>query len=170
LIGLAGITIGVLMAWFRLHFQQFTLFDYGKYISNHWYPHNILFPFERGFLALGYVSVVIFFVQAGVFKMLWRGLAYVGQLALTNYLMQSLICTFFFTGIGMGYFARLTQYQLYLFAAEVCIGQIVFSTLWLRAFHMGPAEWLWRSLTYGKRLPFKKRKKDIVQSPSPLLS
>ena len=170
LIGLAGITIGILMGWFRLHFQQFTLFDYGKYISNHWYPHNILFPFERGFLTLGYVSVVIFLVHAGVFKMLMRGLSYVGQLALTNYLMQSIICTLFFTGLGMGYFARLTQYQLYLFVVEVCIFQIIFSTLWLRVFHMGPAEWLWRSLTYGKRLPFKKRKKDIIQSPTPLLS
>jgi uncharacterized protein len=113
---------------------------------------------------------VIFLVHAGVFKMLWRGLSYVGQLALTNYLMQSIICTLFFTGIGLGYFARLTQYQLYLFAAEVCIVQIVFSTLWLRAFHMGPAEWLWRSLTYGRRLPFKKRKKEIIQSPATLLS
>jgi uncharacterized protein len=170
MIGLAGITIGLLLGWFRLHYQQYSLFDYGKYISNHWLPYNIFFPFERAFMTLGYIGLVMFFLHAAVLKLVWRGFSNVGQLALTNYLMQSIICALFFTGVGMGYFGRLNQYQLYFFAAEICIVQIIFSTLWLRVFYIGPAEWLWRSLYYGKRLPFKKRKIETIETITPLLS
>jgi uncharacterized protein len=109
-------------------------------------------------MALGYASGVLFLTSAGMAKLLWRGFANVGRLALTNYLMQSIACALFFTGFGAGYFGRLNQYQLYLFVAELFIVQLVFSSLWFRVFHTGPAEWLLRSLVYWKRLPFKRKK------------
>jgi len=158
LIAFAGITIGLLLGWYRLHNQQHTLQDYAKYINGHFLPYHIFFPFERAFLALGYCSLVIFFLHAGFFKILWRGFANVGRLALSNYLLQSIVFTLFFTGFGAGYFARLNQIQLYLLVIEVCAAQIVLSTVWLKFYHIGPAEWLWRCLVYGKRLPFSKKK------------
>ena len=169
LIGLAGITVGLLLGWYRLHNQQLTLQDYAKFIDGHFLPYHIFFPFERAFMALGYTGLVIFLVNAGVFKILWRGFANVGRLALSNYLLQSIICMLFFTGFGAGYFARLSQYQLYLFVIEMCIAQIILSTVWLRIYHIGPAEWVWRSLTAGKRLPFGKKKTAVSEPTIPTI-
>jgi uncharacterized protein len=158
LIALIGITAGLLLGWYRLHNHQHTLQDYAKYINTHYLPRSFFFPFERAFMALGYASLVIFLNNARLFKMLWRGFANVGRLALTNYLAQSIICTLFFTGFGAGYFGRLNQYQLYFFVIELFVLQVIFSSLWFRVYHTGPAEWLWRSLIYWKRLPFKKKR------------
>lgn len=168
--GLAGLTVGILLGWYRLHYQQLTLQDYGKYIGAHSLPYMIFFPLERLFAAVGYASLVIFLLNAGILKPLWRGFANAGRLALTNYLMQSIVCALVFTGFGAGYFGRLTQGQLYLFALQLCVVQTVFSTLWLRVYSIGPAEWLWRSLTHGKRLPFKRRASGAVESPATALS
>jgi uncharacterized protein len=170
LIALIGITAGLLLGWYRLHNQQISLHDYAKYVNSHPLPHTIFFPFERGFMALGYASLVLFLLNGSALKMLWRALANVGRLAFTNYLSQSVICTLFFTGFGMGYFGRLNQYQLYLFAAELCVVQVVFSSLWLRAYHIGPAEWLWRRLIYGKRLPWRKKKPEPIEPIATALS
>ena len=166
-IALPAITIGLLLGWFRLHNQQIMLQDYAKFISNHFLPHHVFFPFERAFLSVGYASLVTFLVQAGVLKFLWQAFANVGRLALSNYLMQSLVCTLFFTGFGAGYFAHLKQYQLYLVALEVCMVQVVFSTLWLRIYQIGPAEWLWRCLIYGKWLPLLRKKTAEVKPTIP---
>ena len=111
-------------------------------------------------MALGYASFVMLFLSIGFLSRIWRAFACVGKLALTNYLMQSVICTIFFYGYGMGYFGRLSQWQLYMFAAEVIMVQIVFSVIWLRHFNYGPAEWLLRRISFGKGLP------DSFQKPS----
>jgi len=156
MLALGGITAGLLLGWFRLHFNQITLQDYAKFIDHHWIPHTFFFPFEMAFMALGYASLILFILGDGSLNRFWRSFVYVGRMALTVYLMQSIICTVFFTGFGMGYFGRLNQYQLYLVAGEICLFQIVFSALWLRYYDYGPAEWLLRCLMYRKWLPNKK--------------
>lgn len=84
-----------------------------------------------------------------------NGLANVGQLAFTNYLMQSVLCTLFFNGYGLGYFGKQAVHQLYYVVAGVWVVQFIFSTIWLRYFRFGPLEWVWRSLTYWKRQPMR---------------
>jgi uncharacterized protein len=165
LLSLVGITIGLLLGWFRLHNYQLTLHDYAKYIDRHWIPHTFFFPLEMASMSVGYASLLLFFIGTGPLNKLWRGFAAVGRLALTNYLMQSIICTIFFTGFGMGNFGRLSQYQLYMMAAEICLVQVVFSVLWLRYYHYGPAEWLLRCLVYKKWMPNKiyKQSTDTTQ-------
>lgn len=79
----------------------------------------------------------------------------VGQLALTNYLMQSLICVFIFTGYGLGLIATIGPSQLVIIGFIIYIAQLIFSHLWVKYFRFGPMEWLWRSLTYGKLQPMK---------------
>jgi uncharacterized protein len=94
--------------------------------------------------------------KSGFFKWLFALMRPVGQMAFTNYLMQSLLCGFFFYGIGLGMFGKLHRYELYYVVGVVWILQIIYSHIWLRYFRFGPFEWAWRSLTYWKRQPFRK--------------
>jgi uncharacterized protein len=71
-------------------------------------------------------------------------------MALTNYLMQSVICVFLFEGWGLGWFMELSRTQLLGVVGAVWALQLVASPAWLARFRFGPAEWLWRSLTYGR--------------------
>ncbi|HMK03149.1 MAG TPA: DUF418 domain-containing protein, partial [Ferruginibacter sp.] len=153
LIGVAGFVAGLLLSWYRLHYQHVQLVDFTKYIIGNAFPPNIFFPFERAFMALGYTGLLLFILKTGFAHRLWKAFACVGKLSLTNYLLQSIICTIFFYGYGMGYYGRLSQFQLYVVATEIIIIQLIFSVLWLRYYNIGPAEWLLRRLSYGKGQP-----------------
>ncbi len=170
LLGLICLTGGLLLGWYRLHFQQIALQDYVKYINRYTLPHSFFFPVERAVMALGYTSFVMWFLAAGILNGLWKAFAAVGKLALTNYFIQTIICTIFFYGYGMGYYGRLTQFELYFFVAEVIMVQIVFSVIWLRYFNYGPAEWLLRRISYGNQLPDKFRKPSPTQPAIPVSS
>ena len=85
-----------------------------------------------------------------------RYLEAVGQMAFTNYIMHSVICTLFFFGYGLNYYGELEFYQLYFVVLAIWMLQLVVSTLWLRYFNYGPLEWVWRSLTYWRRQPLRR--------------
>jgi uncharacterized protein len=72
----------------------------------------------------------------------------VGKMALTNYISHSIISITVFYGIGFGFAGKFGFTFLMLYCIIVFIFQIIFSTLWLKKFKMGPLEWLWRKLTY----------------------
>ncbi len=101
---------------------------------------------------------------AGALSLLWLRpraraalalLAPVGRMALTNYLLQSVICTFVFYGYGLGWFGQTSPAEELAIALVVYGCQIPFSHWWLSHFRFGPAEWLWRSFTYGRRQPMR---------------
>jgi uncharacterized protein len=169
-IAIAGLAAGLFLGWLRLHYNNIALRDYVKYIVRYPLPYNFSFPFEKLLLAVAYASGVMFLIRVTRLAAIWKALAAVGRLALTNYLLQSVFCTLFFTGYGMGYFGKLQQYELYFFAGEVWIVQIVFSWFWLQEFEYGPAEWLWRCMTYGKWLPIKNNTVDNIDTIIPALS
>jgi uncharacterized protein len=82
-----------------------------------------------------------------------RALAPVGRMAFTNYLTQSLIMTaLFYGGRGPGLFAELNHTQLWIVVVAIWALQLAWSPLWLSRFRYGPFEWLWRSLTEGRRV------------------
>ena len=93
--------------------------------------------------------------RSGRLSWLMKALSAVGQMAFTNYLMQSIICTLFFFGYGLGYYGHLKFHQIYYVVASVWIFQMIFSVIWLKYFRFGPFEWVWRSLTYWKKQPLK---------------
>ena len=77
-------------------------------------------------------------------------------MAFTNYLTQSLIMTtLFYGGRGFGLMGQVDRPALWAIVVAVWALQLVWSVLWLRRFQMGPLEWLWRSLTEGRRLPIR---------------
>jgi uncharacterized protein len=84
-----------------------------------------------------------------------RLFAAAGKMALTNYVMQSIIFSVLFYGYGFGLFGRLGSAETVLIGVLVYAGQLIMSRLWLQHFRFGPAEWLWRSLSYGRIQPMK---------------
>ena len=86
----------------------------------------------------------------------WMLLAYPGKMACTNYLSQSVIGILLFYGIGLGLGNRVGLLGTELIALGVYAFQILVSTLWMRPFTYGPVEWVWRMLSYGKRLPLRR--------------
>ena len=87
----------------------------------------------------------------------WMLLAYPGRMACTNYLGQSVFGILLFYGISLGFGNRVGLLGTELIALGVYAFQILFSTLWMRPFTYGPVEWVWRMLSYGKRLPLKRQ-------------
>jgi len=169
LIAVLCIAVGLLLAWFRNHYYDIKLADYAKYMDKNFIPFNQFFPIERLLLATGYASVVMALLRINILNWLWWTMATVGRMAFTNYFLQTILCTIFFYGYGMGYFGRLTQAQLYFTVIEVWMLQILFSILWLRVFTIGPVEWLWRSLIYKKKLPLKKKVSTTMSEPTPVI-
>ena len=86
----------------------------------------------------------------------WKLLANPGRMACTNYLGQSVIGILLFYGIGLGLGNRVGLLGTECIALGVYAFQILLSSLWMRAFAFGPVEWVWRMLTYGKRLPLRR--------------
>lgn len=104
--------------------------------------------------SLGYVSVVILMLHSASPLNRVRVLAPLGRMALTNYLMQSLVASTFFFGYGLGNWGMSRVDQM-LFVVVLAAAQIVFSHVWLSRFRYGPMEWLWRAVTYWQVPPIR---------------
>ncbi len=113
-------------------------------------------------VSLGYVGLVMLACRTTVLRRLTRPFAAVGRTALTNYLLQSVLCTTIFYGHGLGWFGSVDRLGQVGLVAGVWAVQLVASPLWLRRFRFGPAEWAWRSLSYGARQPLQR-----TQVPKP---
>ena len=107
-------------------------------------------------ISLGHLAVLMLIVKSGVLTGLTDRLGDVGRMAFTNYLMQSVVMTTVFYGYGFGLFGRLDRGEQMGVVVLMWIAQLVWSPIWLRYFRFGPAEWLWRSLTYGEAQPFRR--------------
>jgi uncharacterized protein len=103
------------------------------------------------FVALGWTALVMLLCQRG-----WslRSLTAVGRMALTNYLLQSVICTTIFYGHGLGLFGRVDRAGQLAILIGVWAFQLLASRAWLGYFAVGPVEWLTRWLVFGRRPTF----------------
>ncbi len=120
LLAVGGLLVGQLIAWFSLPAAELKITDITKYVSTNVLPlADVSMPFERAFSAIGWASLVLVLYRLGIGAGLWRAVGAVGQMAFTNYLMQSVLCTLFFYGYGFGYFGDLKFYQLYFIVAEI---------------------------------------------------
>lgn len=110
-------------------------------------------------VALGWVGLVMLWCRLGVGRWLMAALGAVGRMALTNYLMHTIICTMVFygrSGWGLAKFAQFDRTQLLGVVVAVFAFQLIASPIWLHFFRFGPFEWLWRTLTYWKLQPMRK--------------
>jgi uncharacterized protein len=145
----AGYTIGVSLGTWVIHDWAIRhAFAVG---AREWLFYDV----ERIAVTLGHVGVVMLVCKAGIFTSITRRLAAVGQMALTNYILQTVICGLVFFGRGFALFGQLARHQLYYVVAAVWIFQLIVSPVWLRHYRFGPLEWLWRSLTYKAPQPMR---------------
>lgn len=131
-------------------------------IAGHFEPAAMAINFSfydlgRLTVALGHVGLVMLLVKTGALRWLSSRLAAVGQMALTNYLMHSMVCTLIFNGYGLGWFGQLQRYQLLYIVFGLWTFQLIASPIWLGNFLFGPMEWVWRSLTYWHKQPMRIR-------------
>jgi uncharacterized protein len=120
----------------------------------------LIYPFQRILLVMAHASLIILLVQGATGQSGWvRGLlsrlGSVGQMAFTNYVMHTVICTLVFYGYGLNQYAEWQFYQLYFLVAAIWVLQLIISPIWLRNYQFGPLEWVWRSLTYWQRQPMR---------------
>lgn len=108
-------------------------------------------------MSLFYLSAIVLLFQRPRWqkRLLW--LAPVGRMALTNYLMQTVFHLFIFYGygLGLGLIGRVGTSLCIPLSLAIFALQILYSRWWLARFRFGPAEWLWRTLTYGARQPLR---------------
>jgi uncharacterized protein len=126
----------------------------------------ISYAFGVPALALFFIALVATLWQKAAWRRLLAFLAPVGRMALTNYLLQTMICVLIFYGYGFGQFGRFGAGTATLIALAIFLFQIPMSALWLKYFKYGPMEWIWRQLTYRRRLNLRlKRQQTAVDSP-----
>lgn len=106
-------------------------------------------------VAFGHIGLVMLIMKSGVLQRAMERFAAVGRMAVTNYLMHSLILTTVFYGYGFGLYGSISRFSQMGFVAVVIGLQLLISPWWFNRYRFGPVEWLWRSLTYWKRQPMR---------------
>jgi uncharacterized protein len=108
-------------------------------------------------LSLAYVCAIILMYHSEAWRARIQRFGAIGKTALSNYLLQSIVGTLMFYSYGLGFFGKVGPALLLIPTVLVYALQAVISPWWVARFHFGPAEWVWRSLTYGKLQPFVRR-------------
>ncbi len=119
-------------------------------------------------MSLGYMAWVIRGLESAAWAPKLQMLAPAGRMALTNYLLQSLVCALIFNNYGLGLYEQLSRAWQVPFVILFFALQVALSKWWMNRFHFGPMEWLWRAFTYLK-LP-KLQKKEEVTLISPVIT
>ena len=148
---LIGYCIGLTVNYFEgtlIVSNQFSILAFHK----SWMSYNV----GRIAITCGHIGLIMLFIKSGWLLFLQKAFAAVGQMAFSNYIMQSIICNIIFLGYGFAMYGKLQRYELYYIVISVWIFQLIVSPIWLKYFRFGPLEWMWRSLTYWQRQPMKK--------------
>lgn len=118
-------------------------------------------------VAAAYVAAIALLFQRPLLGRALRLLAPAGRMALTNYLGQSVVYVLVFTGVGLGLLGQLGPAACTAMVVGLYSLQILVSHLWLSRFRFGPAEWLWRSLSYGRVQPMRREAQPIPREAAP---
>jgi uncharacterized protein len=146
---LLGYGVGIPVNW---HETTAYIADHFSVVS--YFRNQQTYDLGRIFTTLGHVGLVMLCTRTRILGFLKRDLAAAGRMALTNYIMHTVVATTIF-GI-FRQFGQWERHELYYLVAGIWLFQLVFSPIWLRHFRFGPLEWLWRWLTYGKRPQMKR--------------
>lgn len=101
-------------------------------------------------LAIGHIGLLLLLCRAGELTLLLAPFAAAGRMALSNYLMQTVIAMAIFDGWACAQWSQWRFTEFTTLVVCVWVAQLILSPFWLRFFQFGPIEWAWRSLTYWK--------------------
>ena len=118
--------------------------------------HSVFYALSVVPLSLAYTATIcLWYLNPGGLKRL-QIFAAPGRMALTNYILQTIIAVIIFYGIGLGWGAKIGVTYVFLISLAVYFFEMIFSHVWLKYFEYRPVEWIWRQLTYGKILKMRK--------------
>ena len=110
-------------------------------------------------LTIMLITLFVYLFRKVKWQRMLQSFAPYGRMALTNYILQSILGAYIFYGWGLGYLAQIPNRYTFLMAFGVIALQMLISSWWLERFHYGPLEWVWRSLTHFKYYPLLKNKR-----------
>ncbi len=141
-----GFGVGLPVAWYSVERGRALHWDLADFML----VRSQLSYWSDLAVGLGWIGLVMLLCRAG-----WRAgaVAAVGRTALSNYLLQTVICTTIFYGHGLGLFARVDRVGQLLIVIGIWAAQLAGSVWWTRRFPVGPVEWMWRSAARGTLLP-----------------
>jgi uncharacterized protein len=145
-----GIPLGWAIMIFSIKVQAKTVEE--LWFTYSWRPFSALWlemP-ARVLLTVSYAAAFMLLCRINFMKPFLNLLSNTGRMAFTNYIMQTVLCSFYFFGFGLGHYGEYDATGLFVFVSCIWILQITYSNTWLHYFKMGPLEWLWKRLTYGK--------------------
>ena len=163
-------SLGALMCWAGLQYVQVNL--------GHWWPatrvsavaawRELQFWWPPRGIVIDFIGALTAWTNAVVYALPFalalsfsavakrlQPLAALGRMTLTTYLAQSLVCTTLFYNWGFGLMNRINLSGVLVFTLVLFSFQVAFSVWWLKRYRFGPAEWLWRSLAYGRKMPVR---------------
>jgi len=118
-------------------------------------PNNIATPL----IAFGYIGIIMLWIGKGSFINLQEKLRTIGKTALTAYLLQTVIATFIFYGIGLGLFGYVNRTYQLVIMCFIWFALLILCPMWLSKYKYGPVEWIWRMLTHLKLIPLLRQNK-----------
>jgi uncharacterized protein len=140
-----GLGIGIVLQLSALGIEGLTQLSSGYFLI------QLAFTYlGNALLGLGYATTLVLICKRVRLRQLFRPLACIGRLALTNYIAQSLIGGFIFYSYGLGLFGRLELAYVLLLVLPIWSAQATYSMIWMSRYRFGPLEWVWRSLAYGQ--------------------
>jgi uncharacterized protein len=116
---------------------------------------GMMFHLSQYLMSAGYIGMVILFAESRFGRSALALLAPFGRMALTNYIMQSVILSYIFYGYGAGLYGTIPRASQMLLAIGVLVVQLAYSKWWMAHFRFGPLEWIWRSATYKSWQPIR---------------
>ncbi|MEP2025791.1 MAG: DUF418 domain-containing protein [Reichenbachiella sp.] len=137
------VVISLVVNYFRYYHWTYTYFNP---VIDYWKGWLFTFPKELG--GLSYILLLNGIYQKFLGGRMSKLISNMGRMALTNYIVQSIICGFIFYGYGFGLYGQYSRFELLVFIFGIWIFQILASWLWLKKLDQGPLEALWRKLTY----------------------
>lgn len=175
LLGMAFVKLGILTGKRdRAYYKKMMGIGYGLGLPlTIWSAYDLnahgfdaLYAFQTGIVwnyigsilvACGHIALVMLIVKNDVMPKLMARFTAVGRMALTNYLMHSVVLTSIFYGYGLGLYGDIPRLAQMGFVVAMLGIQLWLSPIWLHRYRFGPAEWLWRTLTYLKTQPMKRQ-------------
>jgi uncharacterized protein len=152
-IGIGGVS--ALVEWSLKQKFGYAVFEENTASSGVQFLGDMLFAYGSTALALGYGGGIVLLAQRPGWQPVLRPLQNLGRMALTVYLSSTAMFTTLFYGYGFGQLFLLGPAATTLYAILFFILLLLFCSWWLSRFRFGPAEWLWRSLTYLKFQPLR---------------